>query len=530
MSHGSGTGLEILAPRSRLYQGPYGRICPDLPPWCPPTTDAAAVDAYLEQMAARMIEEPDHAGDGDSTIPAGYTYFGQFVDHDITFDPASSLVRRNDPNGTLNFRTPRLDLDCVYGRGPDDQPYLYDQGEPYDRAGATQDHGSARKRLPEKPEKFLIGRVKTCALRDLPRNSQGRALIGDPRNDENAIVSQVHLAFLLAHNALVDRARLRGKANPFEAARQTLRWLYQHIVWNDFIKRVTSAKIHAAALRSVDKGGSREWELGLEHVYTWKKQPFMPVEFSVAAYRFGHSMVRDAYKTNTLHRGRSNPVRLFVAGGAQDADDLRGFRPMTEERVIQWNWFLKMKTDLADESDSPDEFPQKARKIDTKLSPSLASLHGEQGKQNVLAYRNLRKGWTFGLPAGTTVADKFGLARAHLDTDSHDWTKSEPDSLWFYVLREAESDLSESKGSKLGPLGSLIVCATFAGLLKGDPLSYFNVAPTWTPGKDDLLHADDNRDAADDGWTLASIIRIAGLPVGRQGILDQTHGAFPRSS
>src|SRR5712691_2777689 len=59
-------------------------------------------------------------------LPAGYTYFGQFVDHDITFDPVSSLTRQNDPNALVDFRTPKFDLDSLYGRGPADQPYLYE--------------------------------------------------------------------------------------------------------------------------------------------------------------------------------------------------------------------------------------------------------------------------------------------------------------------------------------------------------------------------------------------------------------------
>ena len=76
-----------------------------------------------------MIHEPDCPKDGaddeESGIPSAYTYLGQFIDHDITFDPSSSLMRQNDPDALIDFRTPRLDLDSVYGRGPDDQPYLY---------------------------------------------------------------------------------------------------------------------------------------------------------------------------------------------------------------------------------------------------------------------------------------------------------------------------------------------------------------------------------------------------------------------
>lgn len=129
MPHGT-QHLDILAPRSRLYQGPFGRICPDLPRWEPGVPD---VDQFLLDVADDMVELPGKTpteiaedpsivaqldADFGSDVPAGYTYFGQFVDHDVTFDPISSLMRENDPNGLLNFRTPRLDLDNVYGRGP----------------------------------------------------------------------------------------------------------------------------------------------------------------------------------------------------------------------------------------------------------------------------------------------------------------------------------------------------------------------------------------------------------------------------
>jgi hypothetical protein len=114
--------------RSRLFEGRFGRLFRALPP-----ADFGKNDVEAEQLliglAQGMIHDPDCPTDGadpeESGIPAAYTYLGQFIDHDITFDPASSLMRQNDPDALVDFRTPRLDLDSVYGRGPDDQPYLY---------------------------------------------------------------------------------------------------------------------------------------------------------------------------------------------------------------------------------------------------------------------------------------------------------------------------------------------------------------------------------------------------------------------
>lgn len=312
MSHGH-TGIsDVVAPRSSFYQGPFGRIFRELEPWSPPglTSEQDIVGHFLALAQGAMVEFPGQPPAGidensadvtafTSQIPAGYTYFGQFIDHDITFDPVSSLMRQNDPAGLLNHRTPRFDLDNVYGRGPSDSPYLYDQ---------------------DQPGKLLTGMVAGTNLSDLPRNSQGRALIGDMRNDENAIVSQLQLAFLKAHNELVDRAG--GSSDGFETARTTLRWLYQYIVWNDFVARITIADIHAAALvKEAALGGRTLWRLGMSDVYDWRNQPYMPVEFSVAAYRFGHSLVRNAYQTNEPHRGFNNFAPIFDNSGPGDPDD-----------------------------------------------------------------------------------------------------------------------------------------------------------------------------------------------------------------
>ncbi|WP_155957882.1 peroxidase family protein [Fodinicurvata sediminis] len=494
MSHGSSSKGGVLAPRSRLYQGPFGRIFAQLPPWSPPGLDESNIaDHLLELAQTQMVEAPGKKPaevisdtdlsnqldtEFDSEIPAGYTYFGQFVDHDITFDPASSLMRRNDPEGLLNHRTPRLDLDNIYGHGRANSPYLFDQQD---------------------PDKMLIGSIEGSNLPDLPRthplNSQGRAMVGDMRNDENAIVCQLQLAFLLAHNTLVDRARSAGLPDPFEAAARTLRWLYQYVVWHDFIKRITQPRIWQDALRHEDcPDGRSEWNIGLGSVYNWKHQPFMPVEFSVAAYRFGHSMVRNAYQTNQPHRGFGNFAPLFDNTGAADPDDLRGFRPMKPGNSIQWDWFLDMES-------STGPFPQLARKIDTKLANALTALHeAEAGSNlNILAFRNLLRGWRFELPSGSSVATALGFTPLDIPP--------ERDALWFYILAEAE----DGGGNRLGQVGSVILCATFAGLLKGDPQCWMNIDPRWTPDKDPLLQANDKRDS--DDWEVAAIIRLSGLPV-----------------
>src|SRR3989441_229731 len=208
--HGSELrGLSAVS-RSPLFEGRFGRMFRNLPPLLPDDKD-------LEALAHQMVEpeptgEEDPSGDNPD-IPAGFTYFGQFVDHDLTFDPTSQLQRDNDPDALVDFRTPRFDLDSVYGRGPDDQPFLYEEDGVH----------------------LLIGRNK-AREDDLARNVKGRALLGDSRNDENLIVSQLALGVIKYHNKVVDAPPFQGvpPERRFDEGRRIVRWHYQWAVIHDF--------------------------------------------------------------------------------------------------------------------------------------------------------------------------------------------------------------------------------------------------------------------------------------------------------
>lgn len=180
-------------------------------------TAAAETDKHIQ-------DDEENTG-----IAAGYTYLGQFIDHDITFDPSSLLMQMNDPDSLVDFRTPRLDLDSVYGRGPADQPYLYIDGK--FRLG-----------------KQLLELNKPSPSRDLPRYrdpenpaTAARALIGDKRNDENVIVSQLHGIFMRLHNRLMDEPKLKGAT--FDEVQRMVRWHYQYVVLNDFLPRICGAEL-----------------------------------------------------------------------------------------------------------------------------------------------------------------------------------------------------------------------------------------------------------------------------------------------
>src|SRR5437870_4811867 len=177
----------MSAKTSPLFQGRFGRMFRSLPHAKFGATDKENIDNLAElakTMSADFDPPKDGKDDEESGIPTLYTYLGQFIDHDITFDPASSLQKQNDPDALIDFRTPAFDLDNVYGRGPDDQPYMYD-GD-----------GS-----------FLLGdpiQGGDPGAKDLSRNNANprRALIGDPRNDEHTIVSQLQGLFLRFHNRI----------------------------------------------------------------------------------------------------------------------------------------------------------------------------------------------------------------------------------------------------------------------------------------------------------------------------------------
>ncbi|MFG2343271.1 peroxidase family protein [Streptomyces phaeochromogenes] len=442
-------------PESSLSIGLFGRMFRRLDPYIP---DDTRIDAI-----AQLMSEPSGAA-LDGKIPAGYTYVGQFIDHDITFDPTSSLQRWNDPDALVNFRTPRFDLDSVYGRGPADQPYLYQKSR-----GAE-------------PHQFVIGKAKgeAKAELDLPRDPRGVALIGDPRNDENVFVSQLQLTFMLFHNKVCDwltadsaaeyERHRRADEGVFDCAQRLVRWHYQWIVVHDFLKRIVDAATYKDVLRNeplIPQGDPVE-QVKLRF-FAWQHRFFMPVEFAVAAFRFGHSMVRPTYTLNS----KVGPLPIFTPESASNRyNELRhfgGFRRLPTNWQIDWKRFF----DLGDTTHL-----QHARKIDRYLAPPLLHLPPDQAGGAVanLARRNLTRGARLGLPSGQQVA--LAIGAEPLDDEDLDLPGKGPAPLWYYVLREAEL---HDGGRTLGTVGSRIVTEVFLGMLSADPSSYLSTAPGWRP-------------------------------------------------
>ena len=448
----------------------------------------------LEALADAMTADPEFPPtpegkpdpEEDPEITAAYTYLGQFTDHDLSFDPTSRLreaLTSEQLNVLADFRTPRFDLDNLYGRGPDDQPYLYD-------------HDGIHMLLGER----LSGNPFDPHARDLPRGPNGRALIGDPRNDENRIVAQLHAIFLRFHNQVADylaKPEHLGKDASFEVVRNQVRWHYQWMLVTDFLPTV----VNDGTYRSVfaDRYNPSP---GLPDLHSGRLR-LMPVEFSVAAFRFGHSMIRPQYRLNTTVSRR--PIFLPGDGAGADADaaaDLRGFRPIPGDWAIDWQLFIAHENDAEPRAIPPlydlvDRNPQKAYKIDTSLVSPLGNLPPQIASDpSMLALRNLERGNIFRLPSGQEVATALGEevipdgnlligaatgqgGQTPLFKIAGSFAGRAP--LWAYILSEAQATSWRNAGSgvlkkdvpiKLGPVGGRLVAGVFAALLRGDPTSY----------------------------------------------------------
>ena len=386
-----------------------------LPGLTPCKAGEPEIDALVESMRARTVIN-------QSTIPAGFTYLGQFIDHDITFDPTPFGARARRPHRTVNLRTPRLDLDSLYGGGPAVQPYLYEK---------------------DASHRLLIDPGPPP---DLPRNDEDVALIGDRRNDENRIISQLHLLFARFHNRIAD------DLGSFEKARRRVLRHYHWIVLDDYLPKVLGDSWTGPRKHFIPEG-----------------EPFIPVEFSGAAFRFGHSMVRPEYGIVALpadsEQPGPDPIGLFP--------DLQGFQKLESDRVIAWERFFEL---------APRR-PQDSFAIDTVIAEPLFALPFDD--EPALARRTLLRGIMLGLPSGQTVAKALGLPALDekdliLDGMAEPMRARlvESTPLWYWILCEAQ----KGGGMHLGPVGGLIVGEVLTGLIETDPTSFVNTDPGWEPG------------------------------------------------
>lgn len=523
--------------------------------------DVARTRDALLRLGAGMIEAPagapapgaPAAPPRDSTIPSIYTYWGQFIDHDITLntngpddgsgpggdqalgDIVSEPFRAFEPDAVRrslhNGRNPLLDLDSLYGSGP--------------RFEGEKDRGTTRSEAAYVPNsaKLRLGRIGTEPFgpfsliapgddpqRDLPRStapgSERMPLIPDSRNDENLIVAQFHVAMIRFHNAVVDWvARYEPwcavtQRELFDRARELVRFHYQWLVVNDYLRTLTKSGV----LDSVLATGPT--------LFRPARRVAMPLEFAVAAFRFGHSMVRGAYDFNVNFTGNG-------PGGVASLDLLFRFtgngglspNPANPAPALPSNWPVEWPR-LTDKGD-PLSF-RMARKIDPFLADGLGHLLNEgnaatepiKALLKQLAQRNLLRGYMLALPTGEAVAQELRarpLTPAQLRQNAAPEVVAALDDLdgtplWYYVLKEAEV---QGNGNFLGEVGSRILAETFVYLLRLDPESFMRrPGGDWTPAYG--VRFEDGRLVT----TISDLLAFAGVfPIGQ----DEAGPVFRRN-
>jgi hypothetical protein len=399
----------------------FGRMFELLPGYTAPSVQ------NLSDLAQTQLDAGAAALDNPG-MTAGYTYFGQFIDHDLTRDQSASPEAPVDPTTLKNFRTPRFDLDSVYGGGPAVNPELYD--------GA----------------KLKLQAPNANGVPDLIRRADGTAIIGDNRNDDNLIIAQIQVAAIKFHNRLV------SEGASFADAQRLTRWHYQWVVVHDFLPHVVGqARVDRFLKGTTVRGGY--------YAAGNPANPMTPIEFAGAVYRFGHSQVRNGYRLNP---------QTFSLVFSETQPDLRGSRDIPATHQIDWNNFFQVHG-------SAPFAGNLSRKIDTKVSASLFALPIPQaigGGSNVLAFRNLVRGTFYGLPSGQAISNEMGIrpltnAQIGLGPEYQGETP-----LWYYVLAEAEQ---RENGARLGEVGGRIVAEVFLRQLKVDKNSYLNAKPAWAP-------------------------------------------------
>lgn len=482
----------------------------------------------------------------DPNVPAGFTYLGQFIDHDLTFDRTQAALGENiSVDDLIQGRSPALDLDSLYGRGPgnaEDQRFYVDGIRL--RTGTT-----AAAPFPD------AGPNHDLAGFDLPRTSVGstkserrRAVIPDLRNDENLAIAQTHLAFIRFHNRMVEKLASKGTPSTllFEAARRRVVKHYQWMVITDFLPQIVDRTI----LNDVFTNGRKVFEviptpgrdyrnlfylLGDEggeanRPHMWVRPgdtPTMPIEFSVAAYRIGHSMVRGAYQWNRVFRaGGPGPTAsldlLFNFSGTSgtlsplpppppapqpDPDDPE----LGDFERLPTNWIADFRRLFDFGEAGRDDLKVEAaefnvtKRIDTLLVDPLKLLPlGSFGPRDLnnrppedqrnLAFRNLTRAQMVSLASGQQMADLMvacgvnvtrltedqiinGNGGADLSALSSEQKSelSRNTPLWFYVLREAELN-----GGRLTGVGGQIVAEVFHRAIEGSQISILR-HPWWRP-------------------------------------------------
>ena len=353
-------------------------------------------------------------------ITNGLAIFSQFLAHDVTFE-VTSKFKNGQPSGQLlNERTINFDLDCVYGQR--NQTFYYDETD---------------------KDKLLLGkhyREHGQEWYDLQRNAQQIAIIPDGRNDENIIVSRFQVLMIQFHNRMVDYVREKGETEQvFEKARKLVLWHYHWLIVHEYLKKM----LDPAIFQSITEEGCL--------FYT--EPHALPLEFSGAAFRVGHSQSLDKLRINDY-----TEKGLFELGAFTEMDE-----------YIDWRY-------LFDFGDGKVQF---AKSLDIRIAEAfhdIPFINEQDSFLRSLPFRNMMRSLTYGLASGEDIACRLGFEPIEVDESQQLGLPGTP--LWYYILKEAEL---LTGGEHLGPVGSTILGECFFTILLHDDWSYLKVYPKWKP-------------------------------------------------
>ena len=377
-------------------------------------------DDNLVKLANKMFEYS--RCNNSKVITNGLSIFGQFLAHDMTFEVTSRFREMKDLSLLQNDRSHNLDLDCMYGQWAQD--FLYDKND---------------------RNKLLLG--SKCedeygnSWYDLQRNAQCKAIIPDARNDENIIVSRMHVLFIEFHNKMVDQVRKEcRREDVFKEARRRVIWHYHWLIVHEYLYKMMDWTV----FDDIMKNGAK--------FYKWPG--FLPLEFTGAAFRQGHSQTREDNRISEhVNKG------LFELGAFE-----------TMEYYLDWAYLF----------DFGDDRVQYAKLIDTNIGKTfhdLPFIPSDNKNFRSLPFRNLKRGIIYGLPSGEDVAKRMCFEPMPVEESRLIGLDATP--LWFYILKEAE--VLGHGGEHMGPVGSTLLGECFLSILCADDQSYLKVHPKWKP-------------------------------------------------
>lgn len=436
----------------------------------------------MAELADWMEDTPQHrAGRLRATpgsIPSGYVYFAEFVNHDLSYD-RTKLSQAGDipPEATPNERTPCLDLEILYREGLTDDGHL--------KLGGT-----------------VAASGQSVSDNDLDRDSLGRPNIYDQRNDSTLLLAQLHVLLIKFHNRLLDDVR-RGKVksasarNGFEETKRLVTWHYQWIVRNDLLRKIIVPDV----LQDITNNGPKFFRPAVG-------EASIPVEFSLAAFQYGHSAVNFIYNINSNFIKCPQEATMYLTGlgGFQwppgsGAPSTRLPEKFVVDPARMFGWAPRAKVNFSATIDTL--ITEGLYKVPGQLSllfnnESLTATGLTMAPRGggiptfKLPEATLVRGAAVGLPSGQRACQLAGVKALPLEQLAYDGPLEtflrandllEQTPLFYYLMREAEVKgtpaANRPPGTRLGPLGSRIVAEVLFGVLSADPDSY--VHANWQP-------------------------------------------------